>query len=774
MSSTLLDEIRKSMAERLREMDGEEPPVALLWTDPDGQWQPLIPALMKVLPELYALGTYAPGERKGPVIWLKCVVDRTLADVAPQEGKIPIIYLPYIGRQMLRAADDCDALLQPLVELQFRGAVWHHSNGNDWTVAAFLSSDDAIGLDMARGAPTREAALRVLPLLAMEPIAALRGRRLEAEDFNRLAIGDSVGDLLTWMSDAETFREACEPTHWKSFCEICARDFGFDPEDEGLRPAADALAAGGGKWNDVWERFSSAPLVYPGIPAVLRIASPKDLLNPIDPSRQPILNQEREDGVRMALEEAAELPHAEACDKVAALDDEHGERRDWVWAKIDKSPFALALAPLGRLAREARRDLANSSVDAFIADYTERGWCCDWAAIEALSLSVTGIEFEVVAKAVHALYEPWLDRAARRFQELLSAGNVDLGKLASGVNAEPGTCILFADGLRFDLGAMLGKRLEARGVRVKLAHRVTPVPTVTATAKPLASPAHPNCTGAATAEDFCPEISDEGKPATAARLRALMAKQDILIEDKGKTLMALDDRVGGWVETGEIDHLGHSLGVKLPRQLKVEIEQLANQVDALFDAGWSKVRVVTDHGWLLLKGGLPKVELPPALVETKWARCAAVKGGSTPAVPTYPWYWNPLLRIASPPGIGSFFASTEYAHGGISPQECVVPDLIAERDTTAVTARITKVDWRGMRCRVTVETNTPHVVVDLWLNRKQSGSSIAASVREVNDSGNASLVVAEDKYEGAAALVVVLDKAGRVLDDQSTTVGDGA
>ncbi len=774
MSSTLLDEIQKLMAERLREMDGTEPPVALLWTDPDGQWQPVIPALMKALPELYTLGAYAPGERKGPVIWLKCVVDRTLADAAPQEGKIPIIYLPFVGRQTLRATDDCDALLQPLVELQFRGAVWHHSNGNDWTVAAFLSSDDAIGLDMARDAATRDAALRVLPLLATEPIAALQGRRLEAEDFDRLAIGDPVGDLLTWMSDAATFKEGREPKRWRSFCKICERDFRFDPEDEGLRSAADALATGDGKWNDAWQRFSSAPSLYPGIPAVLRNASPKDLLNPIDPSRQPGLNKQMEDRVHAALEEAAELPHAEACDKVAALDSKHGERRDWVWARIGESPYALALAPLGRLARDAKRDLANSSVDAFVADYTERGWCCDWAAIEALSLPTTGIEFEVVAKAVHALYEPWLDRAARRFQELLSAGNVDLSKLASGVDAEPGTCILFADGLRFDLGAMLGKRLEARGVRVKLAHRVTPVPTVTATAKPLASPAYPNCTGAATAEDFRPDISSEGKPATAARLRALMAKQGILIEDKGETLMALDDRVGGWVETGEIDRLGHSLGVKLPRQLKVEIEAIANQVDALFDSGWRKVRVVTDHGWLLLKGGLPKVELPPSLVQTKWARCAAVKGGSIPAVPTYPWYWNPLLRIASPPGIGSFFARTEYAHGGISPQECVVPDLIAERDTTAVAARITKVDWRGMRCRVTVETNAPHAVVDLRLNRRQSESSIAASVREVNDAGNASLVVAEDKYEGAAALVVVLDKAGRVLDDQSTTVGDRA
>src|SRR5438445_447841 len=86
---------------------------------------------------------------------------------------------------------------------------------------------------------------------------------------------------------------------------------------------------------------------------------------------------------------------------------------------------------------------------------------------------------------------------------------------------------------------------------------------------------------------------------------------------------------------------------------------------ASWSAGWGRVRVVTDHGWLLLPGGLPKVELSPHLVATKWSRCAAVKGGSTPNIPTYPWYWNPVLRIASPPGIGAFMANTEYAHGGI-------------------------------------------------------------------------------------------------------------
>jgi hypothetical protein len=186
----------------------------------------------------------------------------------------------------------------------------------------------------------------------------------------------------------------------------------------------------------------------------------------------------------------------------------------------------------------------------------------------------------------------------------------------------------------------------------------------------------------------------------------------------------------------------------------------------------SRVHVVTDHGWLLLPGGLPKVELSPHLVATKWSRCAAVKGGSTPAVPTYPWYWNPVLRIASPPGIGAFLANTEYAHGGISPQECVIPDLVVERGKEAMTASISEISWRGMRCRVTVKTNATGLQVDLRLNWKQAASSIAAAAKGLGTNGEASIIVSDDKNEGAAASVVVFDSSGQVLDYKPTTVGE--
>ena len=771
-TETFIDAMKASFAAALRTPDGVSAPVALLWTDPDGQWRPLLPALQKVLPQLYLLGSYAPDERQGPVIWLKCIVDCTLPDIAPEEGIVPILYLPHVGRQGLRAAGDCDRMLQPLIELQYRGGVWHQRNGRDWTVEAFLISDDALALDIARDGRTRDAMLRSLPLLAQESIASLRGRRLDADDFDRLVIGDPARDLLTWMSDTEAFEERSDAGRWATFRDVCTREFGFDPDTDGIRAASDALTEGGGKWDEVWQRFCDAPRLYPGVSAALRAARPKDLLGLIDQSRRPGPNEDQEDKLRKELEATAELAHGDACDKVAALDEEHKERRRWVWAQLGESPFALALDPLGRLARVAKHTLGGATAEALISDYVAEGWRCDLAALEALSTLKPGAEHNLVAKVVRALYEPWLDRSARRFQELLSVDNADPGKLATGVKADADTCVLFTDGLRFDLGIMLQERLESRGIKTRLAHRVAPIPTVTATAKPLASPAHSSCAGGSDAEDFYPLVSDSGRPANAARLRDAMARQGIEVLEGGEIRMAVGFEAGAWTEMGKIDSLGHSLDADLVRQIEPEIESIIDHVDALLNAGWSKVRVVTDHGWLLLPGGLPKIDLPPYLVETKWARCAAVKGESTPSVPTYPWYWNPVLRIATPPGIGAFRVNTEYAHGGVSLQECVVPDLIVERGEAAVSATITAITWRGMRCRVSVDTNASGISADLRLNWKQAGSSIAAASKQLTETGEASLAVSDDSHEGAAASVVLIDQSGRVLNYRPTTVGE--
>ena len=131
---TLVEAIYDSFVISLRSPEGVAEPTVLLWTDTDRQWQGLLPALSVVVPQLYCLGHYNPEARTGPVIWLKCVMERTLLEVSPSEGVTPIFYLPGVSRQELRAGGDCPRYLQPLIELQYRGAVWHQRNGRDWTV----------------------------------------------------------------------------------------------------------------------------------------------------------------------------------------------------------------------------------------------------------------------------------------------------------------------------------------------------------------------------------------------------------------------------------------------------------------------------------------------------------------------------------------------------------------------------------------------------------------------------------------------------------------
>ncbi len=314
------------------------------------------------------------------------------------------------------------------------------------------------------------------------------------------------------------------------------------------------------------------------------------------------------------------------------------------------------------------------------------------------------------------------------------------------------------DGLRFDVGAALAGELEQRGLIVKLGFRLSALPTVTATAKPAVMGVPGELHGA-SGDDFAPLLGL--RTATAPVLREALAQRGVEVLEGSETRFPSGAEPGGWAEFGQIDAYGHAHPDDLPVRVKTEVLNAADRILQLLDAGWKKVRVVTDHGWLLMPEGLPKVELPAYLAATKWSRCAVVKGDA--AVPSYPWHWNPDVRIASPPGIASFRAGEKYAHGGVSLQECVVPEIVVEQGVEAVRASIVSVEWRGMRCRVKVDSNDPAVRVDLRTNWKQAGSSIVAAVKEVGSSGEVSLAVADDKHEGAAAAVVVIDSGGDVL-----------
>ena len=766
--NTLAEALWNSLSAAAVSPEGVAAPAAILWTDPDAQWRPFVAALSGSFPELYTFGDFVPGKRSGPAIWLKCVVERTLPDASPPSGHVPVLYLPEVSRQILRAGSECPALFQPLIELEYRGAMWHQRNGRDWTAEAFLTSEQGLGLDVALDARTREALMRALPLLINEPLAGLRGRRLEAEDFDRLAIGDPVRDILMWMNDPTGSAALWAGPRWSTFRDVCRRQFGIDPEQAHPREAGEALQAGGDRWDDVWRRFCEAPKGYPGVARLLREVAPKDFF--VGEGRQPSANEIQEARLAKDLDALTKLPHGAACAKVLDLDKEHGKRRDWVWTQIGQSPLAVALQPLTRLAVAAQRTLGGSDLERIIKAYAEDGWHADDAAMVALASPGPSLDLATISRVVRTLYEPWLDRSARAFQEAFAKERAPTS-LVGGVVTEKDVCLLFVDGLRYDIAQRLLARLEARGLKSRMKARLTAVPTITATAKPAATPARQSLEGRDAAEDFLPVFRDSGQAASAQRLRDWMAKQGVEIIEPGEMLMPVGAEAGGWTESGQFDHLGHSLQGELPRHLELQIEALVERIESLLNGGWNAVRVITDHGWLLLPGGLPKVDLPHYLAASKWTRCATLKGESASTVPEYGWFWNPHVRIAVPHGIGAFLAGNEYSHGGISPQECITPDLTVERSVVRIAAKIGAISWRGLRCRVQIEGAGAGLRVDLRQNWKQE-KSIAASVKEVDAQGTGSLAVRDDSLEGSAASVVLLDATGQVIDHQPTTIGE--
>ncbi len=742
-------------------------PAAVVWTDGDGQWGELVARMRGELPTLFTLGEYDPTFRTGPAIWLRCIVDRTLPEVWPKEAGVPILYLPRVERQQLRAGGDCPPELQPLVELQYRGTVWHQRNGRDWTVEAFLVAADGCDLDVAKDQATRAALQRILPRLTDVPLDALRGHKLTAEDFDKLAVPDAQRDLLIWMHDPAAFRAGRAASEWKAFCNLVQAGYGFDPEEGGTAEAAQRLLDSTGQWSHLWQRFREAPTRYRGLSALLREPLPgQGILT--DRAKLPAVNDDDEANLRAGLAKVTSLAHSEACERVLALEAEHGERRRWVWADLGESPNAAALLPLARLATCASKGLPGLTVEEIVASYAAGGWCSDAAAIDALASSTGPAQQALIASVVRTLYLPWLDQASRQFQEAMARNGGTLPTQPT-PPLEPGTCLLFADGLRFDIAAKLLGELEARGIAGRLTPRIGPVPTVTATAKPLATNVADAIVGG-EATDFTPHFKDTKQPVVAQKLRDRMAARGVDILVDGEVQAPSSASAVGWMEIGQIDAMGHKLGEALAQQIAYEIDRLRETVLDLLAAGWQQVRVVTDHGWLLMPGGLPKIELPSYLVTSKWGRCATVREGATPSVSMHPWYWNADVRIATPPGAGAYVTGMSYAHGGVSPQECVVPELTFERGTKLASAKITAVEWKRMRCVVTVAGTDSDLRIDIRGNWKLADTSRVLSPKAIGDAGEVSIAVS-DEFEGQAAMVVIIDSKDQVLDKRSTTVG---
>ncbi|WP_295426674.1 BREX-1 system phosphatase PglZ type B [uncultured Thiodictyon sp.] len=753
-------------------------PAAVLWTDAESAWRALFPALRPDLPGLLQLGAFNAEQAQGPAIWLKCAVAGLFPEIVPADA-LCVIYLPGVSRADLRAIESCPRDLQPLAELQYRGVFWSQLNGKDWTINAFLTSrNGGLGLDVAQDKATQEALGQALAagVLLDRQVEDLKGRQINAEWLHSLLAPNPTRDMLVWMDDPDTAQAQWGSVRWDLFLKRCKADFGFHPVSDGPLAAAERLAKGEGKWSAVAElyrdSFASFPKVY-GL--LLKVTPPKqqDLFDaPGALAGYPQVNEQREAALRYALAACGAMtgPHARAA--ILAAEQGHAVRRDWLWTRMGQSPLGVALAHLAEVAARSAQLPTGSVPDQLAQGYQDSGWQVDAAALRVLGAVQTKADLDAVSAALRAVYLPWVEESARRLQTaLMASGGFDAAGVASDATTVPaaGVCTVFVDGLRYDVAVALKERLAVIG-KVNLQARWTSLPSVTASGKAWCSPVAHLVSGDQTDQEFEPRIAADGKPLSGHHFRKLLADHGIQPLDTHETG---DPSGKAWTEAGDLDHYGHAHGVRLARDLDTQLAQVLERICELQQAGWKHLRIVTDHGWLLMPGGLPKSELATHETETKWGRCAVLKDNAHGTPLTFGWSWCDAVQVAYAPGVSCFIAGVDYAHGGLSLQECLVPVLSLEVEGTAaaaVTADIRAVTWKGLRCLVEVDTMAEGLQVDIRTKAALASTSLVAS-RKGLEGGKANLAVADDDQEGSAAVVVVLGPGGEVVQKMATTVG---
>lgn len=749
-------------------------PAAVLWADPERTWEPVILSLQETVPIL-VLGERDAAVAQGPALWLRAVLAspesaELPAHLAERDERNPwVIYLPGVSRGSVIEAAALDDSLAPLAEVSIRSNWWPSAHGQTpWTPHSFLASKQGAGLDIASDRATKAALAQVLDKILFEDIDDLKDLgRLDSSRLHHLVLDDSVRTLLEWMNDPDGVRASLEAPQWQALVASCKSVYGFGPERDGPLTAATKLGGRTGEWEAVWHRFAENPSRYPNVPALLDQARPSvvPLYGDSDPHPDswPSWNREQEDALRSALQALG--THHEPNTLARELAAVHASREDSVWAALGQAPLARAAGHLAELADRTAAASTSTDYRALVAWYGDEGHVIDDLALRALATAKTAQDRSAVAHALNAIYDPWVDQSARAFQK--AAAGVYRGQ--TGLDVAAGTCVVYVDALRYDLGTRFVRRLS--GLVAEAEPRQAAFPSVTQTGQPAVAPIKISVAGGAAFD----AADEQGRSVKGAVLRSALTGAGVQFLDWDAALIG-DTAGTAWTQTNMIDALGHSHGHQMADLIDHHLDLIAERVRALLDAGWRKVVVVTDHGFLLPGQAAQKVSLPIQVTEgdaTRKPRVARLKAAAVrPDFPILPWTWDSSVDMVSAPGAAAFEAGCLYEHGGLSLQECVVPVVTVTRGGSATApVQIEAVRWMGQRCRIDYGPAEADVAAEIRL-RPSDASSAVGGPKLPTEPGEVKVLVDEEQAPaGVNAWVVLLDPGGGILAQAQTTVG---
>ena len=460
-----------------------------------------------------------------------------------------------------------------------------------------------------------------------EDTELLKGKRLDKDYFNTLLTGgDPVRDLLSGLTRAIRSNLARDgPMTGAAFVGVCKSQLAFDPENDGNPKWGDAPAVRKGPWRPVGSGSakprSAIHTSHCKFESVRRPTTPFSGAWTTAPmTAGPNGTRIRSEifvRIRWPWATSLRLKPARNCWK---LKNNMAGRRSLVWAELGESPLACAMEHLTTLAQVTGDPLTAGTLGEIVEVYRSSAWRADDAVLQGLSCVNRPEDLETIKTVIRAIYLPWAEDAARYLQKVVSRDGYPLSRETTTPPepGKPGECVLFVDGLRFDVARRLSEKLASRSWRVKETPVWSAIPSVTATGKPAVTPVAHLIVGQEGNADFEPCVATSDQSLKGGyHLQKLLREAGWHLPDKSQ-----DQEYEGptWREVGNIDHEGHERGWKLARHLETILNEIVDRIEQWLEKGIKSIRVVTDHGWLLLPGGLPKTELPSSLTENQWGR----------------------------------------------------------------------------------------------------------------------------------------------------------
>jgi len=416
----------------------------------------------------------------------------------------------------------------------------------------------------------------------------------------------------------------------------------------------------------------------------------------------PVLEQVALDRVLELLQKG----HAEHASELAS-----GRRTRSIWARGDAiqaeewQPRWQAAEALGRLSAELASIVVPefASADEALRWYLKDGWRADQAhrrCEAALTEVPTYGSLDEVIREARQGYESWLETLLERFTRVIEREGLDTSLIRQSeihkalvAPGEEVTAYVWVDALRYEMAQELADSLRRTHPKVDITAALGTAPTVTSVGMASLLPRAERGLRLGLSTQGNEEVFVDGVPVRTVQDRMALIRAahgevaEFLLTDLfdwGEK--DLRSRIGSArlvvVRSREIDDAFESNNTAVAWRYVKEIREVLLRATArLAAAGVERFVIAADHGFFILSRPLG----PERMVEAPGGdgklhrRCWVGRGGSTSPsalrLPLSEFEVSGDLDLVVPRGLGIFGAggTRRFLHGGLSPQELVVP-----------------------------------------------------------------------------------------------------